>query len=321
MVVRTNTQKIRNARKFVLSLIFSERNHFCPYCQVSGGDCELQNSAYREEMTHWPLQPNWRPYQVDASHPYIVFEHNRCILCRRCVRACAELSGVNTLNVEERGSNSMIIADLDVPLGESTCVSCGACVQVCPTGALIDRHSAYLGKDAVLQHQKTICIGCSLGCGLDVLTRDGQVVRIDADWESPVNQGVICKIGRYLPLEENRRRITTPLVRENGELKPTSWEEALVLAVHQLKSALAKNNGGVAALISDRLPAEALYRFKQIFTNFLKSEAATTLNQGKDTALLSQTAAAAGRPFEAGIESLHTAGSYLILGADLINRH
>lgn len=321
MVVRTNTRKIREARKYVLSLIFSERNHFCPFCQVTGGDCELQNSALREGMTHWPLQPNWHPFQVDSSHPYIVFDHNRCILCRRCVRACAELSGVSTLNIEERGSNSMIIADLNVPLGESTCVSCGACVQVCPTGALIDRRSAYLGKDAILEHHKTICTGCSLGCGLDVLTRDGQIVRIDADWDAPVNRGVICKVGRYLPLADHRERITAPLVRENGQLKPISWEEALVIVARRLRPALEKSDGSVAAVISDRLPAEVLYRFKQIFANFLKSEAVTSLDQGGCTALLSQAAVRAGGPFEAKIDCLHTAGSYLIFGADLINRH
>jgi formate dehydrogenase major subunit len=77
MVIHTDTPKIHAARKLVLSLIFSERNHFCPYCQVSGGDCELQNNAYLEGMTHWPIQPNWQPYEVDASHPYIILEHTR----------------------------------------------------------------------------------------------------------------------------------------------------------------------------------------------------------------------------------------------------
>jgi len=91
MVIHTQTKKVTDARKFVLSMLFSERNHFCPYCQVSGGDCELQNAAYDEEMTHWPLQPNWNHFEVDASHPYFILDHNRCILCRRCVRACAEL--------------------------------------------------------------------------------------------------------------------------------------------------------------------------------------------------------------------------------------
>ena len=139
MVVRTDTPALRESREFVLSMLFSERNHFCPFCQVSGGDCELQNSAYDEDMTHWPIQPNWTIFPVDTSHPYYVLDNNRCILCRRCVRACGELVGNFTLAIEERGANNMLIADVGVPLGESTCIKCGTCVQVCPTGALIDR--------------------------------------------------------------------------------------------------------------------------------------------------------------------------------------
>ena len=128
-------------------MLFSERNHFCPFCQVSGGDCELQNSAYDEGMTHWPIQPQWSNFPVDTSHPYYVLDNNRCILCRRCVRACGELVGNFTLAIEERGASNLLIADVGVPLGESTCIKCGTCVQICPTGALIDRTSAYQGLE------------------------------------------------------------------------------------------------------------------------------------------------------------------------------
>ncbi|HSJ90346.1 MAG TPA: 2Fe-2S iron-sulfur cluster-binding protein, partial [Anaerolineales bacterium] len=143
MAVNTESEALKKSRKFVLSMLFSERNHFCPFCQVSGGDCELQNAAYQEEMTHWPLQPSWNNFAVDTSHPYFVLDNNRCILCRRCVRACAEMAGNFTLAVAERGAKSIIVADAAVPLGESTCIKCGSCVQVCPTGALIDKTSAY----------------------------------------------------------------------------------------------------------------------------------------------------------------------------------
>ena len=178
MVVKTDTKKVKDARSFVLTLIFSERNHFCPYCQVSGGDCELQNAAYGEGMTHWALQPNWQPYPMDASHPYLIMENNRCILCRRCVRACGELVGNYTLGFEERGARSILVADTGVPLGESTCVSCGVCAQVCPTGAIIDRWSAYRGHDEQIDKTQTICVGCSVGCGIEVFTRNNNLVRI-----------------------------------------------------------------------------------------------------------------------------------------------
>jgi len=318
MVVRTTSDQIRKARKFVLTLIFSERNHFCPYCQVSGSDCELQNAAYGEGMTHWPLQPNWQPYPMDASHPYFILEHNRCILCRRCIRACSELVGANTLGVEERGAKTFVIADLNVPLGESSCVSCGMCVQVCPTGALIDRRSAYRGQNTTVDHHQTVCVGCSVGCGLDILTRDQQLIRIDGNWDAKVNGGVTCKVGRFYPAFDDRERIKTPLVRKNGTLQPVSWEEALNAAAEKIKTA---SGDGLAALASTRLPLESLALFRQLFADRLRSEMVTSTEEGSRTAILSKWAEKLGKAFEGNIDQVHEAGAFFIMGADLINEH
>ena len=321
MVVRTRTDSVNAARKFVLTLIFSERNHFCPYCQVSGGDCELQNAAYGEGMTHWPLQPNWQPYPVDASHPYIILEHNRCILCRRCIRACSELVGVNTLGVEERGAKTFVIADLNVPLGESSCVSCGSCVQVCPTGAIIDRRSAYRAQGSEVEHHLSVCVGCSLGCGIDILTRDGQVVRIDGDWESDINGGVLCKVGRFEPLYDDRERITTPMIRKDGRLQPTSWDEALDTVAAKFKSAIGQADNSVVALASTRLPIESLHVFKQLFKDGCGSTTVTTLEEGANTRLASEFASQVNAPFEGGLDAIRQANSILLFGADLVKSH
>lgn len=277
MVIQTKTKKVKDARQFVLSMIFSERNHFCPYCQVSGGDCELQNAAYDEEMTHWPLQPNWRPFEVDASHPYFVLDHNRCILCRRCVRACAELVGNYTLGMEERGSKTILVADLGVPLGSSSCISCGVCVQICPTGALIDRWSAYRGHESDIQKTETICVGCSLGCGIEVLSRNNSLVRIEGNWDAEINGGVLCDLGRFVPMTEKRQRIVTPLVRKEGSLKAATWDEALSVVAKKLQPLMGLKNDGVAAIASTRLPVESLNLFNQIFQeNFGSNMVATT---------------------------------------------
>lgn len=312
MVVRTESEKIKTARKFVLTLIFSERNHFCPYCQVSGGDCELQNAAYGEGMTNWPLPPNWQPYPVDASHPNFILEHNRCILCRRCIRACSELVGVNTLGVEERGAKTFVIADLNVPIGQSSCVSCGTCIQVCPTGALIDRKSAYLGQEKNLEYQKTICVGCSIGCGIQVVSRNGQVIRIEGDWDAAINEGVICKLGRFTSISDDRPRITTPLLRKNGTLVPTSWEEALTTAASHLQ-----DTGKIAALTSTRQPAETLHAFKQLFGAGM----ATSIEEGLGTALASQLAASKGKAFEGSVKDIKNADGFLLFGADVTTQH
>jgi formate dehydrogenase major subunit len=320
MVVKTNTDKVLAARKFVLTLIFSDRNHFCPYCQVSGGDCELQNSALDMGMTHWDYQPNWKPYPVDASHPYLVIDHNRCILCRRCVRACGELVGNFCLGIEERGANSMLVCDTGVPFGESSCISCGTCSQICPTGAIIDRHSAYQGLDKKVDRTNSICVACSMGCGIDVHTRDNRLVRILGDWDAPINGGVLCKLGRFLPLEDKRERVTTPMLKKDGKLQPVTWDEAIKAVADHVKPSLGMNGSGVAAAISPRLPVETLTAFKKLFKDGAGSDMVTTLDEGQlNTA--AETLAGEMGPFEASLETLKYADCVVTLGVDLSEDH
>lgn len=316
MVIKTNTDKVLDARKFVLTLIFSERNHFCMYCPVSDGDCELQNRAYDENMTHWDLQPNWQPFEVDASHPYIILDNNRCILCRRCVRACGELVGNYTLGFEERGADSLLVADYNVPLGESSCISCGTCVQICPTGALIDRQSAYQGKETEVDHHVGVCVECSIGCQRDVLTRDNRLIRIEGEWEAELNHGLLCDKGRFLPLEDDRSRLLAPLVRKNGSLKAATWDEA----IQSIKESLGKGES-LAALASTRLPAEDLALFKSTFADGLNAGIVTSLEEGKPTASLSAMAEKLGKSFESSLDDLKNTDAVLALELDLVSEH
>ncbi len=310
MVVLTNTPKVREARKFVLSLIFSERNHFCMYCPVSGGDCELQNSAYDEGMTHWPLQPNWQPFPMDASHEDFVLDNNRCILCRRCIRACGELVGNFTLGVEERGASTLVIADLGIPLGESTCIGCGTCVQVCPTGSLIDRAGVYQGREKDVTRIKTTCVGCNVGCGAEAIVRDNRLVRIEGDWNAPVNEGLLCQIGRFEPMKETRERLVTPLVRKDGALQAATWDEALDVVAGKLKPLAGANGTGIAAVASSRMPAEALHGFEQLFGAKLGSPMVTSLEPQVATPLQAN-----------GLDALKAADCVLVAGADLTVQH
>lgn len=312
MVVHTDTEKVREARNFVLTMIFSERNHFCPYCQVSGGDCELQNAAYDEGMTHWDLQPNWKPYPVDASHPYIILEHNRCILCRRCVRACGELVGNFTLGFEERGAESALVADLGIPLGESSCIGCGTCVQVCPTGTLIDRWSAYQGKVTEVDITRSICQGCSLGCGVEVLTRDNRLIRVEGDWKAEVNRGVLCDVGRFFPKVEDRERLLTPMLRKNGALKAATWSETLSEVASNVKT----NGSKAAAVVSSRMSLEALDAFKQVCQAAGISRIFST-----EESLPTASANKAGKAFESKLEDIKKADGFLVVGEDLTKDH
>lgn len=318
MVVHTDTNKVKEARKFVLSLIFSERNHFCMYCQATDGDCELQNSAYEQELDHWPLTPNYTPYAVDGSHKYFVLDNNRCILCRRCVRACAEMVGNYTLGFEERGASSILVADYGVLLGESSCISCGTCVQICPTGALIDRRSAYQGRLTDLEHHISVCTDCSIGCVRDVQTRDNRLVRIDGVWESPLNEGLLCEKGRYLALELPCDRIHTPLIRKDGQHKAATWDEALNLIAEKFTP----NEGeSAAALVSAQLPIETLALFKKTFAEGAKAKILGTVRSSDVSTVCKKMAEQLGGPFEAKLDVLKQSDVALVIGADLVADH
>jgi bidirectional [NiFe] hydrogenase diaphorase subunit len=139
MDVKTDTERLRKYRLMILELLFAERNHICAVC-VANGHCELQNVAQQHGMTHVRFSYFYPQASVDASHDRFVIDHNRCILCTRCVRVCGEIEGAHTWDVMGRGTTSRVITDLNQPWGSSeTCTSCGKCVQVCPTGALFEK--------------------------------------------------------------------------------------------------------------------------------------------------------------------------------------
>jgi len=139
MVVRTATERLKEHRRVIIELLLAERNHVCSVC-VMNGACELQDLAAELGVDHVRLRYRFPRLGVDTSHERFGMDHNRCILCTRCVRVCDEVEGAHTKDVAGRGANSVIITDLGEPWGESdSCTSCGKCVQVCPTGALFSK--------------------------------------------------------------------------------------------------------------------------------------------------------------------------------------
>jgi bidirectional [NiFe] hydrogenase diaphorase subunit len=137
MQITTNNERLRRYRRTIVELLFAERNHVCSVC-VSNGHCELQTLAQRCGVDHVRVPYRQARYEVDSSHGMFRVDHNRCVLCTRCVRVCDEIEGAHTWDVMGRGSDCQVITDLARPWGESeTCTGCGKCVQVCPTGALV----------------------------------------------------------------------------------------------------------------------------------------------------------------------------------------
>jgi bidirectional [NiFe] hydrogenase diaphorase subunit len=142
MEVYTESERLKKYRRMVIELLFIEGNHICSVC-VSNGHCELQYLAQKLGVDHIRLAYRSPKRDVDASHERFALDHNRCILCTRCVRVCGEVEGAHTWDLMGRGIQSSVITDLNQPWGDAeSCTSCGKCVQVCPTGALIVKGKA-----------------------------------------------------------------------------------------------------------------------------------------------------------------------------------
>ena len=142
MVVRTDTERLKAHRKLIVELLLAARNHVCAVC-VMNGNCELQDLAADLGIDHVRLRYQFPKLSVDTSHERFGVDHNRCVLCTRCLRICDEVEGAHTWDLSGRGSKSLVITDLGTPWGQSdTCTNCGKCVQVCPTGALFEKGKA-----------------------------------------------------------------------------------------------------------------------------------------------------------------------------------
>ena len=196
---------------------------------------------------------------VDDSHPYIHVDMSQCILCYRCVRICEEVQGQFVWQVLNRGHETRIVPDSGTTLAASSCVSCGACVDTCPTGALEDK--SILQRGVATEWTKTTCPYCGTGCEMKVGTRENQLVSISPVLDAPVGKGHLCVKGRYaFDFVSSKDRITNPMIRHNGEWKSVSWEEAISFTAKRLQQ-IAREYGpdSIAVLGSARGTNEENY--------------------------------------------------------------
>ena len=212
------------------------KNRFCELQEVSEHIDMRGANLYYEEKQAWYGEENDRQVmRVIRTNPFIELEFDKCIICTRCVRVCDEVRGRGVFTLSYKGPNAKIDTMFGVPLQDTDCEFCGACVDVCPTAAIMDKRSKWAGIPD--QTVETICPHCSVGCGLKVAVKKGRITGSFPDFDSPVNRGQICARGRYgLEFVQDENRLTTPLIRKNGELEEASWDEALNLVSVKLKS-------------------------------------------------------------------------------------
>lgn len=196
---------------------------------------------------------------VDETHPYIRIDMTKCIDCYRCVRICEDLEARGVWKVWNRGERVEMHPDSGTTLLASTCSSCGACASTCPTDAIVDK--TLLERGAPVEHTRTTCPYCGVGCELDVGTREGRIVRILPVMDAPVNKGHACVKGRYAwEFVESRDRLTTPLVRAAGGWRDVSWAEAIAFIAERLRAIVAKHGpDAVGVLGSARSTNEENY--------------------------------------------------------------
>lgn len=200
------------------------------------------------------------PQRIDDSHPYIHVDMSRCIDCYRCVRICEELQGQFVWQIWNRGAGTRVVADSGtLSLGDSSCVSCGACVDTCPTGALEDK--SILARGTATDWSKTTCAYCGTGCELQVGSRAGRIVSIRPALDAPVNKGHLCVKGRYaFEYVYAEDRVTEPLMRVNGGWKVVTWEKAIDYCATELRRIVAEQGAqAVGVLGSARATNEENY--------------------------------------------------------------
>jgi predicted molibdopterin-dependent oxidoreductase YjgC len=229
MEVLTHSPKVEDARRFVLELILSDHPLDCMTCEQAG-HCELQDLAYEYGIQQTRFPGVQHEYEIDESNPFYIRDYDKCILCRRCVRACNELNGVEAIGVIQRGFDSKIGTAFDGLMQDSVCEFCGMCTEVCPTGALVPKMRQHQGRSWEFSKVATTCPYCGVGCQFYLNVKDDRIVDVTSKWNAPANHGWTCVKGRFgWDFVHHPDRLTKPMVRreKGGELEEVTWDEAL----------------------------------------------------------------------------------------------
>jgi NADH-quinone oxidoreductase subunit G len=321
MVVTSDSDEIKQARKSMIELLLGNHPLDCPVCDA-GGECELQDMTFSYGAAESKFMEAKNHKDEQQWSPVVFFDRPRCILCYRCVRVCGEGMDVWALGVQNRGVSSIIAPNKEDHLD---CEECGMCIDICPVGALTSGAYRYKTRPWEMKHVGTICTHCGDGCKTTLGVRRSdtgmEIVRGDNRDKSGTNGDFLCIKGRYaFDFANHEDRVTQPLIRQNGRLTPATWEEAFALIGKNFSEILARDGGAkIGVLGSTRTTNEEAYLLSKFARVVLKTN---NVDHHRTADFPALAAALRGKAdATASIADVFTAPAILLIGNDPTEQH
>lgn len=284
-IIDTVSADVKEAQVIGMDRILTNHELYCTVCDYNNGGCEVHNTVKEMKINHQSVPFAQKPYPADNSHPFYRYDPDQCILCGRCVEACQDVQVTETLTIDWEREKPRVIWDNDVPINESSCVSCGHCSTVCPCNAMLEKgmegEAGYLTgiakqtlrpmieitknvetgygsilaisdmeaamRDERIKKTKTVCTYCGVGCSFDVWTKGREILKVDPQPEAPANGISTCVKGKFgWDFVNSEERLTKPLIREGEFFREAEWDEAISLIARRFTEI--KNEHGAQAM-------------------------------------------------------------------------